>query len=448
MTPPIPPTAANPHFLLGNVPEFMKNPLQFLIKNEKLKGDIYMIKSPFRKVCVINHPDYIKYVLQENHRNYTKSFGYDAMRPLLGNGLLTSTGDFWIRQRRLAQPAFHKERLTKLIDYMAESTREMLDSWQSGGEWMDIGKEMNKLALVIVSRAMFQQNIREDVIHRVSESLTVVLEGGSERIRNPFKLPGWIPTPQNIREKRALNDLNDVVNQIIDSRLKDQARHNDLLDMLIHTRDEETGEGMSREQLRDEVMTIFMAGHETTANALTFAVYLLATHPAEMKKLQEEANHVLGVNDPSFETMKELKYTRMVVDETLRLYPPAWIVGRLSLRDEQLGGYHIPAGTTMACCSYVLQHRDNLWQNPHEFIPERFDEHSQYTAPKYAYFPFGGGPRLCIGNMFAIYEMQVALSMMFRQFSFSLKPGYQMEVLPHITLRPKNPLLVSINPTS
>lgn len=414
-----------------------------MIRQEKVYPDICWLQSPFRKVCIVFNPDYVKYILQENHRHYIKSFGYDALKLLLGEGLLTSEGDFWIRQRRLVQPAFHKERMAGLVQVMATCVQQMLDEWKTNyrpGDEVNVSYEMNRLALLVVTRTLFQSNVTEEDIRQINHSLSVVIEGGAERIRNPFRLPDWLPTTKNRSEKEALHTINTIVHRIIHERLQDERRYDDLLDMLIHTRDEDTGEGMDPVQLRDEVMTIFIAGHETTANALAFAWYLLGRHTDADTRLRDEANQCLQDRMPALADMKALVYTRQVIDETLRLYPPAWIIGRKSTREETFGEYTVPAGTTMALPAYVIQHSERYWPQPEKFDPSRFDEQHIQAIQKFSYFPFGGGPRLCIGQMFAIYEMQIILSMVRRQYRLESAPGFILQMQPLITLRMKEPL--------
>jgi len=445
MFPPAPPEKVP---ILGNVPDFMKGPLAFFKKNEERYGDICALQSPFRIVCIVFKPEYVRQILQENHRNYKKSFGYDTLKILLGEGLLTSGGDFWIRQRRLAQPAFHKERLARLVDIMADCTEQVLLEWKTRytkGSTVNISYEMNRLALLIVTRTLFQSHIREEDINRLNISLSRVIEEGAERIRNPFKLPLWVPTPGNFREKHSVREIKEIIGGLIRQRMNDPKRYDDLLDMLIHTRDEETGESMSAAQLLDEVMTIFIAGHETTANSLSFTWYLLARNPEEDAKLMKEIAEVLDGRKPTAEDMKRLTYTRQIIDESMRLYPPAWLVGRESISEDKFGDYTIPAGTSLGIPTYVIQRSVRNWNDPEKFRPERFAPENAGSIPKFAYFPFGGGPRLCIGNMFAIYEMITVVTIMRREFKLSLPENYTLELQPVITLRVKGKLEMIVN---
>lgn len=442
-----PPHPAGAVPILGNVPDFMKGPLGYFEKNEKIYPDIFWLKSPFRKVCVVYKPEYIRHILQENHRSFKKSFAYDALKPILGEGLLTSEGDFWIRQRRLSQPAFHKERIAGLIDIMAECVQEVMKEWgekYKEGELADITFEMNRLALLIVSRTLFRAEITEEDINKLNQALAIAIEAGAEKVRNPFKLPLWIPTPQNQREKASIKTIHSLIGRIIDKRIADTRQHNDLLDMLVHARDEETGEGMSRQQLMDEVVTLFIAGHETTANALNFTWYLLAQNPDADQKLIDEIHEKLGYRTPTAADMHQLPYTRQIIDEALRLYPPAWIIAREAKTEITLGEYTLPAGTAFALPVYVVHRSLRNWNDPEKFIPERFSEEHARDIQKFAYFPFGGGPRLCIGNMFALYEMMIVITMIRRRYKMQLPDNYKLEIDPLVTLRTKQPICMQL----
>lgn len=433
----LPPSPQKEHFIFKNAYYMANWPLDFLFENYDTMGPIYWVKSPIRKICVLNDPEYVRYVLQENNRNYVKSFGYDPLKLLLGNGLLTSEGDFWRKQRRMAQPGFHKEKLAAIVDTMITCTGQMLLRWEKlEGVELNISAEMNRIALDIVSKSLFISNV-EDEIDRISTWVTVAIEQGAERIRNPFKLPTWIPTPNNLKQNKAVSVLDEVITGIIENRRKEGKQYDDLLSMLMDARDEDTGEGMSTRQLRDEVMTIFIAGHETTANALTWAFYVLAQNPEVEKKLQEELDTVLQGKPVSFENLRSLTYTRMVIDETMRLYPPAWIVGRKTVEDDEIGGYAIPAGTNCLIPTLCIHRSPKYWKDPLKFDPERFSPEKVKEQKKFTYFPFGGGPRLCIGNNFALMEMQVVLASVMQRYTFELKDTTPIELDPLITLRPK-----------
>lgn len=433
----LPPSPEKQHLIFKNAYYMANWPIEFLFENYDTMGPIYWVKSPIRKIAVLNDPECVRHILQENNRNYVKSFGYDPLKLLLGNGLLTSEGDFWRKQRRLAQPGFHKEKLAAIVDTMITCTGQLLTRWEKlEGVEMNISSEMNHVALDIVSKSLFISNV-EDEIDKISTWVTVAIEQGAERIRNPFKIPTWIPTPNNLKQNKAVSVLNEVINGIIEKRRNEGKQYDDLLSMLMDARDEDTGEGMSNAQLRDEVMTIFIAGHETTANALTWAFYVLAQHPEIEQKLKAEIDEVLQGRPVSFENLRSLTYTRQVIDETLRLYPPAWIIGRKNIEDDEIGGYFIPAGTNCLVPTLCIHRSPKYWKDPLKFDPDRFSTERVKEQKKFTYFPFGGGPRLCIGNNFALMEMQVVMASIMQRYTFELKDTTPIELDPLITLRPK-----------
>ena len=409
-------------------------------------GEIAWLQSPFRDIALVFKPDYIKHILQENNKNFRKSFGYDELKLLLGQGLLTSKGETWMKQRRLAQPAFHKERLAYLVNIMGDVVMDTVALWKKqykNGDEIDITFEMNKLALEIVSRTLFQADVSKDEIDKLNYALSVVIEIGAKRIRDPFQPPRWVPTKSNRESTKAVKTVHEIVSRVIEKRMNSTERFDDLLDMLVHTTDEETGQRMSTFALLDEVLTIFIAGHETTANALAFTWYLLGSNPKEKEKLLAEIK-LVSAEKPAIQQLRELRFHRMVIDESLRLYPPAWIIGRQGLAAEKLGEYDLPAMCTFGIPVYVIQRSKLYWKDPDDFIPERFSEENAANIPKFAYFPFGGGPRLCIGQMFAIYEMQIAMYVLWKHFDFELAENYKLEIEPLITLRTKKPIVMKI----
>ncbi|MEX2589464.1 MAG: cytochrome P450, partial [Chitinophagales bacterium] len=329
--------------LIGSLYYFFKDPYEFLLSNSRKYESVYKVSNPLRKVYVAHHPDAIKHVLQDNNKNYHKSFAYRILKILLGNGLLTSEGDFWRKQRRLAQPAFHRQRLANLFDLMLDFSTELADDLerQIDSKAVNIAPQMMEVTLKVVSKSLFSSDV--DVhVSKVSSSLDVVLESAMNRIRNPLHPPRWIPIPANIKENKAVDALNEVVRGIISSRRKSGEQKDDLLGMLMEAKDEETGEQMNDQQLVDECMTIFLAGHETSAVAMSWLLYCLAQNPDKCDKLYLEIDRVLEGRKPGIADLPQLSYTKMVVDEALRLYPPAWVIGRRSLGTDNIMGYDLP----------------------------------------------------------------------------------------------------------
>lgn len=439
--------------LIGSTWDFLGDPLTFLEQIQKDFDQLVTIKLLLGDITLILSAEQAKYVLQENNRNYHKSEAYKVLAIFLGNGLLNSEGDFWRRQRKLAQPAFYKQRLSLMTDMMATETRELLRDWNhhAPDQPRDITNDLLSLALNIVTKALFSTDVG-DKISGIADALDEIMHYGDTRLKSVIKIPTNYPTPRNTRFLKAVHKVEAVIYGIINDRreaLKQDpdVRYDDLLDMLLHTRDEETGEGMSDKQLRDEVTTIFMAGHETTANALSWGLYLLAQHPEVVQKMRTEALQVLGEEGtPVFEKSRELVYGNQVVQEILRLYPPAWLMGRRALEQDQLAGYTIQPNTYVLISPYALHRHPDYWDKPEEFNPDRFSPEASKDRPSYAYIPFGGGPRLCIGNNFALLEMLVVLTLMVQDFDFHLlTPDQKVIPDPMITLRPKENLLLKIS---
>lgn len=431
---------------LGNLLQLRNERIQFFQNQKKKMGDIYRIKVPTRKVMVLTDPEWIKYVLVDNNKNYTKSFAYDSIRLFLGNGLLTSEGEFWKRQRRLAQPAFHKEKLNLMFQNMVEQTQKCIDhleKYADTNQPVNLGKELYKLTLDIVNSTLFYNEVgstTDKIYNLVSEGSEFI----TQRIDNPFHLPEWVPTPHNLREKKVLHSMDDVFFSIIDRRRKQKEDHEDLLSMLMEARDEETGEVMSNKQLRDEILTIFVAGHETTQIALGWTFYLLTQHPDKLAVLNEEIKNELKGEIPTAQTIRGLHYLKQVIDESMRCFPPAWIMGRRTIEKDIIHGYEIPPYTNIIMPIYVVHHDEKVWENPFDFVPERFSIENLKEKHKYSYFPFGGGPRLCIGNNFAIQEMQVCLAMILQRFTIEVDEHFVPELDPLVTLRSKHPIYAKV----
>lgn len=434
-------------FLLSLM-ELGRDPLEFIRTNREKYGDIFRVSLPIGNIVVVTTPELAQHVLQEKNRNYQKSFAYDILKIFLGNGLLTSEGDFWRKQRRLAQPAFHKERLAEIVKTMSELAGEMAEEWkeiQQKGEPFDITIQMNRITLDIVSKALFGADVRSD-LELVRNAITVANEFAIARIRYITKrIPLWLPTKDNREFKKAGDALDNLLYSIIDNRMANPIERHDLLAMLMEAKDEDTGEGMSHKQLRDEAMTLFIAGHETSALALSWAWYLLATHPEVMAKLKAELKEVLDGRLPGFADIPRLTYTRQIVDETLRLFPPAYIIGRRPIDKDDLGGHIINKNTNVLVAVFDIHRNPDLWDEPDKFKPERFAPENVKKIPKYAYFPFGGGPRLCIGNNFALMEMQIVLATLAQSFDFTLVSPQKPEFDPLITLRSKNSIMMQLN---
>lgn len=434
--------------ILGSLPELMKGPPAFYARMRSEYGDVVRLRSflPFFW-HLVSHPDGIEHVLQTNQQNYRKGKLFNKPVGLLtGNGLVTSEGDFWRRQRRLVQPAFHRQRVSSYAKVVTSATEDMLKRWDvyaKSGEQFDVADEMTRLTLRIAERALFDVDLGENS-SEFSESLRVVLEHISFRMLHPFAPPEYIPTSRNRRFKKAKRFLDKVVYDIIATKRRQGTDAGDLLSMLLMVRDEESGEGMTDEQLRDEVMTLLVAGHETGAAAMAWTWYLLAKHSEEAQRLRAELEEVLNGRTPAFEDLHRLPYTKMVFDEVLRLYPPAWGQIRETIDEDEVGGYHIPAKSVVVVSQYVTHRHPDLWVEPDKFMPERFAPENASSRPRFAYFPFGGGAHQCIGNSFALMEAQLVIATLSQRYIPRLAPGQVVELDPTFTLRPLNGLRVSL----
>ena len=388
----------------------------------------------------ITHPRDIEHVLQTNAQNYTKGRNYKKFIPATGNGLLVSDGAVWRRQRRLAQPAFHRQRLAAFAAVMAREAEAQAARWQerAGRDVpLDVAGEMMRLTLRIIGLTMFSTDLtaETDVIGR---SLDVIRAHSIRRMWQPVNLPVAVPTPANRRFRRALADGDRVMHEMISARRSGEIQNDDLLSLLLRARDEETGEGMSDDQLRAEVVTIIGAGHESTSVTLSWAWYLLSQHPEAEGRLHEELARELSGRTPTLEDLPRLPYATMVVEETMRLYPPAWALSRTARDADTLGGYKVAAGSEALMIPYVTHRHPDFWDDPDKFSPERFAPAAAESRPRFSYIPFGAGPRQCIGQHFAMTEMLIVVAVLAQRFRLRLAPGRAVVPEASITLRPRD----------
>jgi cytochrome P450 len=400
-------------------------------------GDLVYFEFGPQPMFLVNNPDYIRDVLVTHNRKFMKSEGLQRAKRLLGEGLLTSEGEFHLRQRRLAQPAFHRQRIAGYAATMVEYAARACDRWRAG-ETRDIAREMMRLTLAIAGKTLFDANV-EGEADEIGKALTTTFELFNT-LTLPFRqLLERLPLPASKRFLKARERLDATIYRIINERRASGEDRGDLLSMLIAARDEEgDGSGMTDEQLRDEAMTIFLAGHETTANALTWTWYLLSQHPEIEARFHAEVDDVLKGALPTAEDFPRLRYTEMVFAEAMRLYPPAWVIGRRALEDYQIDGYKIPASSILLMSPYVTHHDARFFPDPFRFDPERWTPEARESRQKFSYFPFGGGPRLCIGESFAWMEGALVLATIAQRFRMRLAPGHPVEMQPLVTLRPKH----------
>jgi cytochrome P450 len=420
--------------LTGHLREFRGDRLAFYARCAREFGDVVALRFVSRPVWLISHPDLIESVLVAQARNFIKHFALRLNPLVLGKGLLTSEGDFWLRQRRLLQPAFQRQRLASFAPDMVAAAERLLAGW-TPGRTVNVDGEMMRLTLDITGRTLFGADVTGDAAD-VGEALRVLQETFLALFTSLVPVPPWLPTPTNLRLRRAVRRLDAILYRLIAERRRGGGDRGDLLSLLLHARDEEDGRGMTDRQVRDEAMTLFLAGHETTALALSWTWYLLGLHPEAEARLVEEWRQVLGGRNPAFDDLPQLRYTERVLLESLRLYPPAPTIGREALAPCTVGDYRVPRGTTLLLSPWVV-HRDPRWYDrPEEFLPERWAEGGS-QRPKYAYFPFGGGPRLCIGSHFALMEAALVLATLGQHYRFALVPEHPVALWPTVTLRPR-----------
>jgi cytochrome P450 len=428
--------------ILGSLLEFRRDLLGYYLEWARDYGDAVSLNLAGWQIVMLNNPDYAEYVLVRNHRNFIKfPRFFRHVDAIFGQGLLTSEGEFWHRQRRLAAPAFHAQRVAGYGDTMVHHTQRMLAGWRPG-DVREVHTEMMEVTLRIAAKTLFDAEVNADVAE-LGQAFDALAHEIAKRVRRPWRIPDAIPTPGNIRYLRGVRRVDQLVNAIISERQRDNGDRGDLLSMLMLARDDE-GKAMTQRQLRDEVITLLLAGHETTALALSWTWYLLAQHPQADAKLAAELRDVLGGRAPTASDLPRLRYTEQVVTEAMRIYPPAWTIGREALADCEIGGYHIPAGTTVIISPWVSHRNPRYFADPVAFRPERWDNGFADTLPRFAYIPFGGGPRICIGNRFAMMETILVLATVAQRFHLELQDDRPVVPLPSITLRPKDGIWVKL----
>ena len=432
------------HWLFKSAFQIQKNPVLFFEEKRKMLGDTFYAAYPGGKVLISAHPGLIKHVLQTNHKNYPKDRGYDQLALMLGQGLVTSKGSMWKKQRKIAQPTFHKRNLENLFLSMTDIASQYLkELTQKKGQIVDISQEMMAVTARIAMKALFSSDI-EGNLKEIYHAISYAQEFVAKRAINPLIIP-WTRINGSLRKFHRHRDVMDgLINNLIETRQQETSAKSDFLQMLLEARYEDTGEPMPLDLLRDELVTIFSAGHETSANGLAWTLYLLSQHPNIVQRLKEEIQQVLGNRLPSFADLKQMPYTRQVIEEGMRLYPPVWGVGRYAKAADQWGEHHIAANTIVICQIFSLHRHPDLWQDPDTFDPDRFEVEKTKARPSTHYLPFGAGPRMCIGNHFAMMEMQLLLPLLVRHFDFELIKDHQVILEPMITLRPKNGIMMRI----
>ncbi len=406
-------------------------------------GDVIRFHLGGVTAHLVSDPELIREVLQEKHRLYTKNTrGIYKLRMVLGNGLVTSQGPSWFRNRRIAQPAFHKRRIGAFAETMLEATTDLQRAWSSG-QVIDAHEAMMEVTLQIIAKTMLSLDV-SDITESVGKAVAVLSEDVNHRLNSPIEISPLVPTGRNIAFRKAMEELDHIVLDTIESRRRKPPQNNDLLDMFINAEDAETGERMNDAQLRDEVMTVFIAGHETTANALSWTFYLLSRHSDWADKARAEARAAFQSGETGAALLPKLPLLKRIIQESMRLYPPVWMTARAPSEDTELGGYYIPKDSLVLASPWAMGRHPDHWQNPEAFDPDRFLPERSESRHRFAHFPFGGGPRICIGNNFAMMEAQLIAAALLKDWNLELIPGHPVELDPQVTLRPKHGLAMRL----
>ncbi|NUM52482.1 MAG: cytochrome P450 [Candidatus Hydrogenedentes bacterium] len=424
--------------IAGCAREIGEDRIEFLLSTSRQYGELVHFKVFGQSLYLVSNPDYVKEILVTNAKHFHKSSLLRVARFILGDGLLTSEDDFHRRQRRMIQPTFHSQRVNRYGEIMIEFASAFAKSWEEfDGHPIDVWDEMMRLTLAIVSKTLFGASM-ESEDHEIGEALKEVISI-FERVSQPLADLGLLlPTPKNLRVRLARRRIERTMDRIIRERRASGEDRGDLLSMLLKAQDEDDGGAMTDKQVRHEMVTLFLAGHETTANALTWAWYLLALHPEIERKLHAELDSVLGGNTPAPADVPRLEYARRVFAETMRLYPPAYLIGRTVRETFRLDGYEIPRGAQILLCPFVTHRNAKYFPDPLRFDPDRWAPELQQDRHKFAYYPFGSGPRTCVGEPFAWMEGILLLSVLAQRWRLRLEPGHPVEYDPQITLRPKH----------
>lgn len=432
-------TAPGPkgHFLFGSIKEVRNDRIQFVSLLAEKYGDIVRFKMGPKVLYLINHPDYAKYVLVTNYKNYRKGLGLTHAKPLLGKGLLTSEGELWSRQRRLIQNIFHTEFIESYVVTMGTEIDKTLDRWQSENNEIDVFSEMTELPLRILSKTLLNIDI-EDKTNQISQIFSLAIKEASHRMTGMLDIHNYLPSLRSFRFKKALKILDGMIFELIKTVRQNPNNGNDFLSVLM-----KSDKQLDDRQIRDEVITMLLAGHETTSVALSWTIFLLANHPEYQSELRTELSRKSG-DDNGTKNFPHLKYPQIILNESMRLYPPVWLIPRRAVSKDEIGGYDVESGAEVLICTYNIHRHKEFWQQPDCFEPERFDPENK-NQNKYSFLPFGMGPRICIGKHFALLEAQILLAKLAGRFTFSMKEQEaEIKLDPLLTLRPKEKIIINL----
>lgn len=427
-------------FLTGHLRDASARPLEYVLEVTRGYGDVVQLRLGPSRMIVVNHPDHVKRVLQEKHACYGRPPFVALLRKLVGNGLLFSEGDFWLRQRRIIQPSFHRERIASFASIMGRAVTDRVQRWRKQAKPIELIGETTELIAAINGPALFANDITQ-AAPELGPAIRELLGWLNQRTQHPVSAPLFIPTAENKRFIAARRLFTDTIQRLIAEQRASGQQGLDLLSMLLGARDADTGEGMSDQQLQDEIFTFLIAGLETTSAALQWILIELSRHPEALARVREEQRRVCGDEPPRPEQISQMPYTRMVIDETLRLHPPVFGLTRRVVRDDRIGDYDIPKGVQLLVSPYALHRHPGIWSQPDSFAPEQhFAPEQAEGRSRFAYIPFGAGPRQCIGNAFALMELQVIVPTLAAAFDMSLTQPSDVSSETSMTLRPKGPI--------
>lgn len=430
------------NFLLGNLIDFAKDPLLFMTKCFEEYGEIVPLRLADKKAILISKPEYIQQILRERD-TFHRSNTLKSLYALLGKGILTSEGETWFRQRRLSQPIFHKKRINNYGEVMVEYSEKMVANWEDG-QILDIQTQMMRLSFDIVMKTIFNRDASEQQAGDVAKAMNISAKWLLAQIQSLVPIPAQVPTPGNISYLSSIKKLDKYIYQIIGERRISNEDTGDLLSMMMQAKDEDDGSQMTDKQLRDEIATLIFAGHETSANTLTWIWMLLSQNPDKQVKLQQELKQVLGDRSPQISDIPNLPYTNMVIKEAMRLYPVVWNVNAETSRECKIGNYQVPADCSIFVSQWIMHRSEKYFEDAQSFKPERWESDLEKQLPAGVYIPFGGGPRTCIGKNFALMEAVLLLTTIAQKFEINLVPNQTIIPAPTVTLQPKNGIKVSL----
>ena len=428
--------------LLGSLREARARPLEMMLEVTRQYGDLVQLRLGPMRMIIVNHPDHVKRVLLDNQANYGRPAFVPMIRKLVGNGLLFSEGPFWLRQRRIMQPMFHRERIAGFARTMGDAVNARVQAWRAAPGTVDVTRAMAELTFEIVGRTLFSTDLTREAAE-LGDAIQFTLYWLDQRTVQPLAAPLFVPTRDNLRFRAVQKLFAETIGQMIAAR-RNGGEQPDLLSMLMAARDPDNGEAMSDKQLHDEVLVFLIAGYETTSAALEWTLCLLAQHAKVVDRLREEQRAICADSPPNLEQLSRMPYTRAVIDEALRLYPPVYGLSRSVNADDELAGYRIPKGTQLLVSPYAMHRHPEFWPNPDAFDPERFLGEHAGKQLRYAYFPFGGGPRQCIGNAFAMLELQILVPTLIGALQFELEDQAPIVAQPRMTLRPRGPVRMRV----